>query len=101
MPFKSKSQLRTCYSKQAKSQKLQSTRYSKTKGWDCDKWLLETQSVCCLPEKKGMPIKSRCMRKGERVIGRVQTGIRGGKYFTIEEKDSKGTICVTKVYIPR
>ena len=40
MPFKSKSQLRTCYDR-------------KPKGWDCDAFLDHTPSVCCLPEKKG------------------------------------------------
>lgn len=88
MPFKSKSQLRTCYGR-------------RPKGWDCDEWLKETPSVCCLPEKKGMPIKSRCMRKGERIVGKMQTGARGGNFFTVQEKDSKGTVCVVKVYVPK
>lgn len=86
MPFVSKSQLRTCYGR-------------RRKGWNCDEWVDKTPSVCCLPEKKGMPVKSRCMRKGERVFGKVQTGARGGRYFTITEKDNKGEICQVKVYI--
>jgi hypothetical protein len=93
MPFKSKAQLRTCYGR-------------KPKGWNCDSFLKETPSVCCLPEKVGMPqkpgsAKSRCMRKGERIVGKVQTGARGGKYFLIEEKDGKSNICTMKVYIPK
>lgn len=89
MPFKSKSQLRTCYGR-------------RRKGWDCDEWLSKTPSVCCLPEKVGeSPSRSRCMRKGERIIGKVQTGARGGRYFTIEEKDARGSVCIMKVYIPK
>jgi hypothetical protein len=99
MPFKSKAQLRTCYGK-------------KPKGWNCDKFLQETPSVCCLPEKVGAQIKStkaepakftksRCMRKGERIVGKVQTGARGGKYFLISENDNKGNICSMKVYVPK
>lgn len=88
MPFKSKAQLRTCYDRQIK-------------GWDCEKFLNHTPSVCCLPEKKGLPRKTRCMRKGERAVGAIQTGARGGKFFIIEEKDSKGVICVMKIYVPK
>jgi len=88
MPFKSKSQLRTCYGR-------------RQKGWNCDEFLQKTPSVCCLPEKVGMPIKTRCMRKGERIVGKVQTGARGGKYFLIEEKDVHGKVCTIKVYVPR
>lgn len=71
MPFVSKSQLRTCYSKKA--------RGTSTKGgWNCDEFLSKTPSVCCLPEKKGYPTKRRCMKNGEMVVGKVQTGPRGG-----------------------
>ena len=41
------------------------------------------------------------MRNGERVVGKVQTGVRGGKFFAIEEKDGKSTVCIMKVYVPR
>lgn len=92
MPFVSRSQLRTCYSKKYKNPR--ST-------WNCDEFLDKTPSVCCLPEKKGMPVKSRCMKSGERVKGKIQTGPRGGKFFTIEEKDKRGKVCVIKVYIPK
>lgn len=86
MPFKSKSQLRTCYRK-------------KDKRWNCGEWLEKTDNVCCLPEKT-TNVKSRCIKKGERVVGKVQVGPRGGKYFTITEKDKNGkVICVVKVYV--
>lgn len=88
MPFQSKSQLRTCYGK-------------KQPGWDCKKWLEHTPSVCCLPEKKGLPRKTRCIKPNERIVGKLQTGIRGGKFFVIEEKDKKGKSCVTKIYVPK
>lgn len=91
MPFKSKSQLRTCYGR-------------RPKGWDCDKWLKETPSVCCLPEKKGLPVKSRCMsekKDGNRTITNIQTGARGGRFFVIEENDNRGQACLMKVYLPK
>lgn len=88
MPFKSKSQLQACY-------KRNDVR------WDCDKWLKHTPSVCCLPYKKGGRIKSRCLRKGERIKGPVQTGARGGRFFMLTEKDKRGVVCSMKVYIRR
>jgi hypothetical protein len=89
MPFKSKAQLRTCYGR-------------KNRGtWNCKEFLEKTPSVCCLPERKGMPIKTRCMRQGERIVGKVMIGPRGGKYFDIEERDKRGKICVVRVYLPR
>lgn len=69
--------------------------------WDCDEWLGKTKSVCCLPEKKGLPVKSRCMKDGERIVGKVQTGPRGGKFFTIKETDRRGIVCEVKVYLPQ
>jgi hypothetical protein len=93
MPFVSKSQLRTCYGKNNKSD--QST-------WNCDEFLKKTESVCCLPEKKGTSrSKTRCMKKGERVKGSIKIGPKGGKFFIIEEKDKKGKVCTMKVYLPR
>ncbi len=94
MPFKSKAQLATCYSRNGKTKKGK-------KGWNCDKWLKETPSICCLPDKTGQPVKKRCPRKGEKIKGKVQTGPRGGRFFVIREKDSKGVICTVKVYLPR
>lgn len=88
MPFRSKSQLRTCYS-------LHDPR------WDCDSWLRKTKGVCDLPEKVGMPRRSRTHRTGEAIKGQIQTGPRGGKYFTITEKDKDGVICEFKVYLSR
>jgi len=87
MPFKSRSQLGTCYQKGDKG------------GWKCDEWLDKTPSVCCLPYKKGDKVKSRCMKSGERIKGKIQTGPRGGKFFTITEKDKKGIVCTIKVYV--
>ena len=86
MPFASKSQLRTCYKKNDKN-------------WDCKEFLDATPSVCCLPERKGATVKTRCMRKGERVVGKVKVGPRGGRYFTITEKDRQGIACTMKVYV--
>ena len=86
MPFTSRSQLRTCYK-------------SNKKNWDCNEFLDATPSVCCLPERKGQPMKHRCLKKGERVKSKIQTGPRGGRFFTIQEKDKQGVICTVKVYV--
>lgn len=86
MPFKSISQLSTCYARPKK-------------GWNCNHFLKATPSVCCLPYKSGGASKSRCMKSGERIVGKVQTGPKGGKFFTIKEKDKAGIVCTVKVYI--
>lgn len=87
MPFESLSQLRTCYSR----------NYSK---WDCDKWLRHTPSICSLPQRKEMRMKSRRLRQGEKIKGQIKTGPRGGKFFLITEKSKSGKIkCQIKVYI--
>jgi hypothetical protein len=101
MPFKSRSQLGVCYSRRTSLRDSSSRDSSKRKSWNCDEWLDKTPSVCCLPYRKGDPVKTRCMKKGERIIGKVQTGERGGRYFTITEKDKKGLICTVKVYLPK
>lgn len=84
MPFVSKAQLRTCYGKNQKN-------------WDCDEFLKETKSICSLPEKKRGKRKSK--RKGEKIKSKIKTGPRGGRYFELKEKDSKGIICTVKVYV--
>lgn len=71
MPFKSKSQMRVCYTKKKKGEK----------GWDCDKWLKETKNPECLPEKKDGPKK--CGKKI--VLGKTHYGPRGGRYFLFGE----------------
>ena len=81
MPFQSKSQLRTCFSKEAKAK-----AQGKKTGWNCKKWLKETKDPDCLPSFKGRPRKCvtcRRMRKGEKIVGPVQTGPRGGRYFFV------------------
>lgn len=86
MPFRSKSQLRTCYGKHDSR-------------WNCDEWLSKTDSVCCLPEKKGLKVKCRPKKKNEIVKGPIKQGPKGGKYFEITEKNKNGTLCVVKIYI--
>lgn len=88
MPFTSKAQLQTCYKKNDPR-------------WNCDEFLKKTPSVCCLPNKKGGHIHSRCMKNGERIKGSVIVGPKGGKYFELKEKDKSGVVCVVKVYIKR
>lgn len=86
MPFRSKSQLRTCYA---------------TEKWDCDKWLGETKSVCALPERSSSPIASRTIRKGEIVKGEIMKGPRGGRYFEIRETYKGKEVCTVRVYLKR
>lgn len=89
MPFKSRSQMRTCFGRAHNNKG--------TKSWDCAKWVEETPSICCLPEKKGRSSKCRKIKKGEKVIGPIQTGPRGGKYFIISEGGNPP--CQVKIYI--
>ena len=51
MPFKSKSQIRTCYGKSyaVKNGKM----VKKAGGWDCEKWMAETKYPNNLPNHKG------------------------------------------------
>lgn len=86
MPFKSKSQLRLCYS---------------SNRWNCDKWLKETDSVCDLPERKVSDVKVRSQRKGEIIKGPLKKGPRGGLYFEIVEKEKGKVKCVVKVYVKK
>ena len=90
MPFRSRSQLSTCYGTGGfgRGEEL------------CDRFLKETPSICSLPYRKGEGT-SRVQRKGEIVKGKVQTGPRGGKYFMITEKDRNGKRCEIKVYLRR
>jgi len=88
MPFKSRSQMRTCYGRQPK-------------GWDCDKWLAETPSVCCIPECKGAKQPKTCIpgRQGVATVGPIEKGARGGQYRVIREVDARGKICEIRVYV--
>lgn len=76
-PFKSKAQLRLCYSR----------KYWGMNGkWDCDKALKATPDVACLPERVGYPSKVKCrkQRVGEPVIGKIMTGPRQGRFFIVD-----------------
>lgn len=93
MPFKSKSQVRTCYYVKSKNKK--ST-------WDCDKWLSETaKSGGCIKglpyQKSGETTKCRQLKKGEKIRGKVKVGSRGGLYFEIKEAGE----VVMKVYLQK
>ena len=86
MPFQSLSQLRTCYGKNDTN-------------WNCDEWLKETPSVCSLRNKKGAP--QHIVGKITRYVSPIQEGTKGGKYFTVTEKDVNGKIvCIKKIYVP-
>ena len=87
MPFQSKSQANVLL---------------KNKSIHHKEWLKATKiPLCCLPLKKGMPLKCRYKKVGESVIGKVQTGSRGGKFFLIKEKQSNGKYCITKIYLKK
>ena len=68
---------------------------------NCEVFLKETKMVCCLPYKEGDKIKTRWLKNGERIRGKNQTGPRGGKFFTIIDRDLEGEICTIKIYLPR
>ena len=80
--------MRTCYGKNDSR-------------WDCNKWLKETPDICSLSEhgKKGK-MSSRKIKVNEKIVGEVQTGPRGGKFFIITQKDAKGKeMCKVKIYL--
>lgn len=84
MPFLSKAQMRTCYG-------------LNTPKWDCNKWLQETPDICFTSKTRSRPIQ-----KYEKIVGPVQTGPRGGKFFIITQKNSKGKeICKVKIYLSK
>jgi hypothetical protein len=88
MPFKSKSQLRTCY-----GQKLTAEAQGKKSSWDCDEFLEATPDTSCLPERVGdAGGRCRTLRKDERVISPVYVGPRGGLYFYVAG---------VRVYVPK
>lgn len=77
MPYTSKAQLRTCYSK-----KLSAEAKGKKSNWDCDEFLEATPNPTCLPERKGSPKKEcRPLRKEEKIVSPVYIGAKGGLYF--------------------
>lgn len=85
MPFKSKSQLRTCYNKNDPN-------------WDCDRFLSHTNNICDLPNN----LNSKPTTHKRNVVSRTKTrtfkGPKGGTFFYIIEKFSNGDSCRTKVY---
>lgn len=87
MPFESRSQLGTCYAGQMP-------------GVDCDEWLRETRSVCGLPYRRGIVGNNRRVQRRK---GPVRVGPRGGRYFTITERDARTgkKLCTVKVYLRR
>lgn len=89
MPFTSAAQLRTCYG-------------TKKTGWNCAKFLKETDSVCCLPEKVSQKPKYKKKKNSiKRTVSKIKTGPRGGRYQTIREYDkkSKKLLCEKKIYV--
>lgn len=103
MPFKSRSQLQTCYNKGASQSAASriSASQSSASQWQCDVWLRETPSVCDLPYRspRSGTTKKRTKRINEKVVGPVLIGPRGGRYFIITEKDKRGKKCQVKVYL--
>lgn len=88
MPFKSRSQLGLCFSKQFSSHGSSS--------WDCEKWLEETPNATCLHHRlAGFENKVEGCRKlspKDKKVSGVHFGARGGAYVVA------GGV---KVYIPR
>lgn len=97
MPFKSKRQLATCFSRQLKAE----SRGEKW-NWDCKRWLEVTPDPKCLPSLKGRATTTvskttakavcRNLKKGEKIITPIHQGPKGGYYFYA------GGV---KVYVPK
>jgi len=87
MPFKSQRQLATCFSRQ-----ISAEAKGKKWTWDCKEWLAETPNPKCLPSLKGHHPKCRSLRNGEKIVGPVYEGPKGGHFFFA------GGV---KVYVPR
>jgi hypothetical protein len=89
MPFVSKRQASTCFSRQL----LAESRGQKW-NWDCERWLSITPDPQCLPSMKGQPKPTKCrkLRDGEKIITPIHQGSRGGYYFYA------GGI---KIYVPK
>ena len=103
MPFKSKSQLRTCYVRSTAFGDSRKFTTLKGRNWNCDKWLQETPDIGCLPERndevgaphKELPSKKcRLQRKDEKIKGNIMIGPRGGKFFIIKQGSDQ-----IKVYV--
>lgn len=89
MPFKSRRQLSTCYSRQIAAKSA-----GKPWTWNCDEFLSHTQDPLCLPSLKGYKPKRKCrnLRPDEKVISPVYIGPKGGAYFYVAD---------VKVYVPK
>lgn len=87
MPFVSKRQLATCFSRQ-----LAAESRGQKWNWDCEKWLLLTKDPHCLPSLKGHARKCRKLGSGEKIISPIYQGPKGGYYFY-----AKGV----RVYVPK
>lgn len=81
--------MQTCYGK-----KIAAEAKGKKFGWDCDRWTKETPDPGCLPTLKGhsRPRACRKLRAGEKIVGPVHRGPRGGNYFMVVD---------VKVYVPK
>ena len=90
MPFRSKSQMRTCFGggMQGMSEKK------------CREWIRETKDICCLPEKVGFRKSGRrCSTKKQKIsVSRRKSGPRGGRYVTITQTGPDKR-CSYKVYV--
>jgi len=77
MPFKSRSQLRTCYGK-----KITAEAKGEVPKWDCKTWLDETPNPTCLPNRLGEPPSKNCRELKKEELGEHEwhIGRRGGLY---------------------
>jgi hypothetical protein len=91
MPFKSKSQLDSCYAK-----KYQELSKGINYEWDCDEFLKET-NFNCLPKRVNKKSPSKCKKKHNEIYKELLIGPKGGKYILIRANGKK----IKKIYIPR
>lgn len=88
MPFKSKSQLRTCFGKD-----FQDRIKGKKSNWNCKKFLKETRVKAeNLPERCPKSCKVKQGRPVKHTVSKIHIGPRGGMFFFVDK---------LKVYVPK
>lgn len=88
MPFASKLQLQTCFSRN-----LSILAQGKQPKWDCKKWLKKTETPECLPTRSGTNAPKPCKKRKQTddEITPFYRGAKGGLYFFVDG---------IKVYVP-
>lgn len=82
MPFASKLQLQTCFSRN-----LSILAQGKVPKWDCKKWLDKTENPACLPTRSGEKPPKNCKKRkpiDAEDLTKFYRGEKGGLYFFVD-----------------